>query len=251
MGVRRRLPAEQARLARDETHICLDLEAILGAPVLLADEDVGAYYRLRELIRQTIEPTDTIEALWVRDITDLTWEGVRYRRWKSAYHRFAYTGGAAKIYQEANGHTHEAIGFIQALASGSARAKSQMDRTMKEAGYDQDVLAAAAFCASRSQFEFLEQMVAEVEGRRDGAIQKVERRREAIARRLQSIVRNVEDAEILEDGTPAAHPEASPPTPRRRRIIPKPVSSSAAPSNAVNEDHLEDGDAEQRNEDEG
>src|SRR5215207_2900118 len=57
----------------------------LGPPVLLEGEDLAQYERLLAQVTAAVEPVDVIEELWVRDVVDLAWEGLRLRRLKANF----------------------------------------------------------------------------------------------------------------------------------------------------------------------
>lgn len=68
-----------------ETHVPAEICDLWGKPPLLATESPKQYYALLvELVRE-VKPSDIIEWLWVKDVADLTWDILRYRRLKAAY----------------------------------------------------------------------------------------------------------------------------------------------------------------------
>jgi hypothetical protein len=60
------------------------LEAAIGAPSLLVNEDPAAYKQLRNHMIAACGIQDAMEYIWVSEIVDLTWEIQRYKRWKTA-----------------------------------------------------------------------------------------------------------------------------------------------------------------------
>ena len=60
-----------------------DLQSLLGPAALLEGEDPSAYDELWRRMKTAVAPADTIEEMWVRDIVDLLWETLRYRRLKA------------------------------------------------------------------------------------------------------------------------------------------------------------------------
>ncbi len=56
-----------------------------GPAPLLKGEDAVAYDDLLARVSAGVKPADIIEEMWVRDVVDLTWEIVRYRRLKAAF----------------------------------------------------------------------------------------------------------------------------------------------------------------------
>lgn len=67
----------------------IGLAAALGGSPLLEGEDRVAYDNLSAAIFDDIRPKDALEFIWAREIIDLTWEILRYRRHVS---RFSQTG---------------------------------------------------------------------------------------------------------------------------------------------------------------
>ena len=61
------------------------VEAVLGPPPLLPGEDVAAYRQLLARLSLDLVPTDTIEWLDLKEIGDLSWELLRWRRLRGAY----------------------------------------------------------------------------------------------------------------------------------------------------------------------
>jgi hypothetical protein len=62
-----------------------EVRDLLGKPPLLATEDQNEYEALLAELAHEVKPSDVIEWLWVKDVADLTWEIIRYRRIKAAY----------------------------------------------------------------------------------------------------------------------------------------------------------------------
>src|SRR5262245_32620171 len=60
----------------------LAVDSIFGPPPILPGEDKSAYEALIRRVTADVKPADIIEKMWVRDIVDLTWEILRWRRIK-------------------------------------------------------------------------------------------------------------------------------------------------------------------------
>ena len=56
--------------------------AMFGPPALIEGEDTAAYDELLTQISTAVKPSGILEDIWVRDIVDLIWEGLRLRRLK-------------------------------------------------------------------------------------------------------------------------------------------------------------------------
>jgi hypothetical protein len=58
--------------------------SMFGPAPILYGEDGAAYDELLAQVSSAVKPTDAIENIWVRDIVDLTWEVLRWRRIKTS-----------------------------------------------------------------------------------------------------------------------------------------------------------------------
>jgi hypothetical protein len=57
---------------------------LFGPAPILESEDSKAYNELLACVSEHVKPRGIIEEIWVRDIVDLSWEILRYRRWKTS-----------------------------------------------------------------------------------------------------------------------------------------------------------------------
>jgi len=57
--------------------------AFAGPPPLIAGERSAGYDELLARVCETLQPSDVLEHIWVRDIVDLVWEVYRLRRLKA------------------------------------------------------------------------------------------------------------------------------------------------------------------------
>ena len=65
--------------------------SFLGAPPLIPGESAADYKRLLAAVTDEIKPADPVETIWTRDVVDLQWDIIRFRRIKADiityYHR--------------------------------------------------------------------------------------------------------------------------------------------------------------------
>jgi hypothetical protein len=59
--------------------------SLFGSPPLLEGEDAAAYDKMLARVCSAVRPTDFIEEIWVRDLTDVTWTLLRLRRVQVAF----------------------------------------------------------------------------------------------------------------------------------------------------------------------
>jgi hypothetical protein len=72
-AMRKRSKNQSASKPFRRPHLC-------GAPPILEGEDSKAYDEILDRVFGAIGPTDFIEEIWVRDLVDVTWEMLRWRR---------------------------------------------------------------------------------------------------------------------------------------------------------------------------
>jgi hypothetical protein len=58
---------------------------LFGPPPILEGEDSKAYYEMLDRISSAVGPADFIEEIWVRDIVDVVWSMLRWRRVLAAH----------------------------------------------------------------------------------------------------------------------------------------------------------------------
>ena len=75
---------QPAAMPPENAPILRSIDDFLGPAPVLEGEDQDGYSGLLEEVRRQVTPKDAIERIYVRDIVDLTWELMRYRRIKVA-----------------------------------------------------------------------------------------------------------------------------------------------------------------------
>ena len=133
--------------------------SFLGAPPLIPGEDARDYRQLLTAVINEMKPVDVLETIWTRDIVDLQWDIIRFRRNKADVITYWY---------EKNCGSSEALGAALVVT------------------YKIDVL------------ERIDRMVMTMEARRNAAYREVERYRIGFGERLRHAVNQVEDAEFRE-----------------------------------------------------
>jgi hypothetical protein len=140
------LPELDNTKASIETLVPAEIRDVLGEPPLLATEDPNQYDALLAELAREVRPSDFTEWLWVKDIADLTWDIIRYRRIKASY----------------------VDGRIQTELVGQLDFASQR-----------------CVDAAVDKLEVIERLLASVEYRRNNALHEIERRRDALGRALR------------------------------------------------------------------
>ena len=143
------------------------LNELFGPAPLIPGEDPQLYAQLLALVTKAIAPSDILEAIWVRDMVELEWEIIRYRRIKTE--------------------------FIVATAHGS---EDYLDRIIKSQQGKDPALSLESVVVSLPMIERLDRVVRSMESRRDRAYRETVRRqawgaeiRRASAQMQKAIVR--------------------------------------------------------------
>ena len=177
------------------TVIPADIQALFGKPPLLYNEDGALYQQLLSKIALVIEPRNAIEWFWVKDITDLQWEILRYRRIKALIIKDGTWGALVHLLTINRGNGQPSPeqkqvieNLSRAVIADDLVARDQAKALLERQGYDEDSVNASAF---RIQIETLvpaDRMIAAAELRRDRVLREIESHRATFGRRLREIV---------------------------------------------------------------
>jgi hypothetical protein len=196
-----------------QIHVPAEIRDVLGKPPLLANEDPNQYDALLAELARGVKPGDVVDWLWVKDIGDLTWDIIRYRRIKAAHVNGRFKAELARRlkpvverdYSVAHPRRREldpAIAREQAnrLANdccADVQGKEKLDTLLKANGIDAESIMGNAFVAAVGPLEAIERLRASAEVRRDNALREIERRRSALGYGL----RQTSD-QVIEGETP-------------------------------------------------
>jgi hypothetical protein len=177
-----------------ETEISFPHE-IFGPPALVSGEEPAAYEELRARISAAVKPKDFLEEIWLRDVVDLTWDSLRMRRMKASL----LSSGR---FEALDGLMRPVLGFKGAeslskeLAAGESAAFDQANGHLSKMGLDMDDILARALAMRIDQFERIDRMIMNAEGRRNAALREVDRHRSSLAQALREASDEAIDAEF-------------------------------------------------------
>ena len=128
---------------------------LLGPAPLLKGENLKQYQALLSEIARTVKPADIMEWLWVKDIVDLTWDILRYRRLKANGIQntgleatcLNYTSTASAL---AALHLIEQMQASAELRRNNAAATSPLSPLRPNSSCDASVLPASHWCLNFS-----------------------------------------------------------------------------------------------------
>lgn len=176
-----------------------DLGSLFAKRPLVWGEDESEYDTLLAKVTAAVMPTDIIEAIWVKDITDLTWEAQRLRRMKAALITRAGEG-ELMLFLEAipdagliDGVRYSISSLVSGYTAGVDKAVTAIDRLLNLNAQDWNSLLARGLVNWLGQLEGIERMIAGAEARRSRVLVDLDRRREAarISRRRAEDIEDV------------------------------------------------------------
>jgi hypothetical protein len=189
------LPPRNAALPASDLHVLpRDLGSLFAQRPLIQGESADEYDELLSRVTRAVAPADVIEAVWVKDIVDLIWEAQRLRRLKASLLMAARKQAVIHLLQA----NHAKLGLL-AFGKGDRHSDTvsrwlagdtAADRTIRsllaESGLDLDSVMAQALANHLRRVERIDQMIVSAEARRHKVLAEIERRREALARRLRT-----------------------------------------------------------------
>ncbi|WP_404290599.1 hypothetical protein ACD578_02600 [Microvirga sp. RSM25] len=196
-------PVEAVKAPSDPTDIQRfpkDLGGLFAKRPLVLGESEADYDELLSRTTAAVKPTDTIEAVWIKDMVDLVWESQRLRRFKASLlmgaGRQALTNllATTKDAGQANGvRVFSVPELISAYTTGEVAAVTEVDMILRRRGLDIDTLMAQALAEKLDDLERIDRLIAGADARRNRALNELERRRDSFARRLRLAAQDVAD----------------------------------------------------------
>lgn len=182
---------------------------LLGGSPLIRGENVRSYDELLERICATLQPRDSLEEIWIREIVDLVWETFRLRRAKASL----MTDAARREVERQLDTIHPGAHQITIeWAAGGADAAVEVERLLASAGLSMDRIVARAMSNALHNnalhnMERLDRMLVSIEGRRGAALREFDRHRAPLAQKLRCAIAQAEDAELVPDAPRLAAPQ--------------------------------------------
>jgi hypothetical protein len=190
--------------------------AIFGPTPLLAGESAAAYDDLLAGVSGNLKPSDIFEEIWVREIADLIWESLRWRRHLASFLATAIPQVLQRTLKPIAQNWPEVprgSGFIgklraaeAALNAGSTLAADwgrgdpaaieRVNQLLASAGLTMDHVIAQATVSELDKIERFNRLIASTEGRRNALLREIEHHRAPFAQRLRAEVHKIENAEF-------------------------------------------------------
>lgn len=177
------------------------LDFLFSDPPLLPGEDADQYETLLRSIVDQIRPADVIEALWVKNITDLIWEANRIRRWRRQILVQAQLQAAEDLIRPALQNA-DPMGLNQFVApsadslasgwmAGQAEQRAQVEDLLEDRGLTAENVAAHGFLLNLPSLERIDRMTFLADQRRDALLREIERKRQRFGLLAQKVAADV------------------------------------------------------------
>ena len=165
--------------------------ALFGLPPLINGEDLNSYKALETRISSSVKPADILEHIWVRDVIDISWEVLRWRRLEANLMRAnAYRGMRETLLPLVG--VLKAQSLAEAWAARKPDAVEEINEALAAAGLSMEMVMANTLSLKLDEFERISRMVAVAEARRSAALQEIERHRETLGKKLRQAVQELE-----------------------------------------------------------
>jgi hypothetical protein len=188
----------------------LAVKTIFGPPPILPEEDSDAYGELLARVSAHVKPTSVIEEIWVRDVVDLTWEILRWRRIKmslisrktpdalSDFLRPFVTAwpGYEEALQDGTSEYSLSNELAQRWEMKDTDVVAWVNGLIAEKYFSFDAVMNSAFVRELPRIESIDRLVTVAENRRNAVLREIERHRATFAQLLRDTVQDVQDAEF-------------------------------------------------------
>ena len=148
---------------------------LFGPPPVLENEDVRQYWALCRAFRAEIKPTNALEWSWLRDVTDLTWDVRRNRRFKAAILALGARAVKGTSLESVKNNPHHS----------NLTKEEQAVLIALQAEMETNLMIAAGFASRLREFDCIDRLLASAEKRRIATIREIELYRKIVAARVK------------------------------------------------------------------
>jgi len=183
---------------------------MFGPPPILPGEDALAYVRLLARVSEDVKPRDIVERIWIRDVVDLTWEILRWRRLKKGFvsaqaalvlsELLAPFATEVSNYAEAEQKSWSNRDIATQLADrwlcNDPEVVAFLRKLEREKRISIDSVMSSAIFSKLDTIEQFDRLLTVLETRRNAVLREIDRRRAIFAQSLRTEIQKVEDADI-------------------------------------------------------
>ena len=171
--------------------------SLFAPPPVLPGEDPAAYDSLLARISGTVNPSDTIEEMWLHDIAASTWEILRWRRAKSDVIRGNMHRGMRTVLESLCSYD-EAEKLSSDWAIRAPQAMKTIEKMLASADLSMDEVVAETIAIKIGDIERLDRLAMHAEARRNSTLRDIDRRRASQGQAMRRAIEDVEDADFVE-----------------------------------------------------
>jgi hypothetical protein len=168
----------------------------LSESLVLPGESLRDLEFLRNMIIDEVRPESFIEWLWTFDLVELSWEILRYRRFKmrllDAYRATAIESLLMLV--DGEGLPDDAAAMVRAHARraradwrNDPNAAAEIEARFEKSGFDQTDISVEAFVQARELFLMVDQLMHSAQSRRITLLREISGRRE-FASRIRRVI---------------------------------------------------------------
>lgn len=151
-------------------------------------EDRVAYDNLSAEIFDDIRPKDALEFIWAREIIDLTWEILRYRRHVIALFATRASDGLSRTLSPYVRNFLKLQELVTEWAQKKEDAVLVVDQILDHMQLGKEAIAAETFRSLLSEMETIMRLQSITEARRINIFREIDRRRESFSRQLRAAI---------------------------------------------------------------
>src|SRR6185437_6413807 len=175
--------------------IPVQLKAFSEISCLLPGEKQADFQTIRQMMIDDIQPENNLEWLWLLDLTELSWEILRYRQLKQriieAYRERAIEAILLRL--DGPGLSRESSEELQSHIKRNVAdwrddpaASAEIEARLLKHNFDDEAISAEAYCQARQAFALFDDLVCSTQDRRIAILQKINYRRE-FAKRVERL----------------------------------------------------------------
>jgi hypothetical protein len=181
------------------------LAQIFGDPALVGSEKREDYEKLAANIESAIKPPDAIAWLFMRDVTDWTWEIRRERILKGEVIKFYVKEIVAELIKsELGGEDRLDDAYFRIFIAEEKLAqwvtdpedRADIDKELAAKGFDSSFILAQAYMKGADKFEAIDKRIAFHEQRRTAALREAGIWSDGLQRRLEQAAPEVIEGEF-------------------------------------------------------
>jgi hypothetical protein len=168
-----------------------ELKMLEEPSCLLPGESRHEFKAIQRMIIEDVGPKTNMEWLWTLDLTELSWEILRYRRLRERILQAYRAKAIAAILQRLDGAgiPAQTTNMVQTYSERAAAewcndpdAASEIDARLQRNGFDLTTINAEVFLQARESFAWFDAMMHSAQNRRIALLREIAVRRELVKR---------------------------------------------------------------------